>query len=156
MRQYCYFAVSSQLVTADSMAAEIGLEPDVKGVRGSRMPDPPRPVAHSWRIDAQDGNASVDEQLVQIVQRLLPYVDQIAVLTKRLAEDSSEDGHGGAALQVVRYFNDPDGAEEIGGIAAGGLMKLGGQQQLLGWHLDHQILRFMEHVGAELDVDEYG
>ena len=156
MSQYCYFAVSSQLVTADSMAAEIGLQPDTKHVRGARMPDPPRPVAHSWCVDAQDRNARVDEQLAQIVRRLLPYVDKIAVLSKRLAEDPSEEGRGGAALQVVRYFNDPHGVEEIGGVALGGLTRLGGQHQLLGWHLDHQVVQFMEQVGAELDVDEYG
>lgn len=98
----------------------------------------------------------MDEQLAQIVQRLLPYVDKIAVLSKRLAEDPNEDGHGGAALQVVRYFNDPDGVEEIGGAALGGLTKLGGQHQLLGWHLEFEVVRFMEQVGAELDVDEYG
>jgi hypothetical protein len=37
-----------------------------------------------------------------------------------------------------------------------GLEKLAGQHQLLGSHLNREVLDFLTEVGAELDADEYG
>lgn len=64
--------------------------------------------------------------------------------------------HGGGVLRVVRYFNSPDGVEETGAIGPGGLAKMSGQHQLLGWHLNTEVIDFMTAVGVELNVDEYG
>jgi hypothetical protein len=56
----------------------------------------------------------------------------------------------------VRYFNDDDGEEESPQPEGTDLIRLPGQHQLLGWHLDRRVLKFLHHTGAELDVDEYG
>jgi hypothetical protein len=49
-----------------------------------------------------------------------------------------------------------EGEEEELTITAGGLEKLPGQHQLLGWVLDAGALRFLVDVRAELAFDEHG
>ena len=66
---------------------------------------------------------------------------------------------------MVRYFDDDEGEEEVltpsrtEGVAIpiwSGRVKLPGQHQLLGWHLDRKTMEFLVEVGAEVDADEYG
>jgi hypothetical protein len=59
-------------------------------------------------------------------------------------------------LQIVRSFNTDDGEDETIDVTPDGLEKLSGQHQLLGWHLNGEVLDFLSEVGAELDADEYG
>jgi hypothetical protein len=59
-------------------------------------------------------------------------------------------------LQLVRHFDDDDGEEEELSVSDAPLQKLAGQHQLLGWHLDSDVLGFLARVGAEIDADEYG
>jgi len=63
----------------------------------------------------------------------------------------------GASIGVVRHFE--EGEEEVireGEVDGLRLESLPGQHQLLGWHLDAEVLAFLVAIGAELDVDEYG
>jgi hypothetical protein len=92
---------------------------------------------------------TVDQQVATVLSRLLPIARKIADLRKDFPDVD-------AVLQIVRTFDDPDGAEEDLTPSELGYEKLAGQHQLLGWHLDHDVLNFLHLTGAELDVDEYG
>jgi hypothetical protein len=116
------------------------------------------PRRHRWQVECREPGLTVDEQVAKVLSRVTPQEHNIAELVRDLAE---EDPPGGACLQVVRYLNDDEGENEEmpalilmdNGIE---LEKLSGQHQLLGWHLSQDVLAFLQAVGAELDVDEYG
>jgi hypothetical protein len=126
------------------MAAILGLEPDETTVRGSRRSEPKAiPVAHHWKIVCRESGLRVDEQIARILERLAPHTAAIAALASRLA---TEDEGSGAVLEVVRYFNDQEGERHGHSDAA---------PNLFGWHLNREILDFLQTTGAVLDVDEY-
>ena len=150
MRQYAYFSISSQTMSADQMATRIGLVPDKTTIRGSKRADAIIvPAEHSWCIYAAEQARPVDEQISALLARLRPYQEAIAALVG--GEGSASRGQ----LHVVRHFNDPEGEVESLDSRASGLEKLPGQHQLLGWHLSHDVMAFLMSVAAELDVDEY-
>ncbi|MFB7618312.1 DUF4279 domain-containing protein [Kitasatospora sp. NPDC056181] len=141
LRQYVYFALFSQRVSADEMTSQLGIAPDEVSVRGSRITEPKAiPVSHSWKVVCRDPDLCVDEQIARILDRLQPHTARIAELAGQLAIDD-----GGAVLQVVRYFNDSDDESPSHPDAP----------NLFGWHLGRDVLDFLAAVGAELDVDEY-
>jgi hypothetical protein len=150
--QYAYFALHSPSVSAEEMAARLGLEPDEVSVRGSRTPAPPRPVTHVWKIVCRERGLAVDEQVSRIMRRLRPYRDSIAALSRELA--SRDPGRAGAVLEVVRDFDDPDGEEPNRPGAEP--ERIPGPHRLLGWSLDREVVGFLVTTGARLDVDEYG
>ncbi|MEU2111653.1 DUF4279 domain-containing protein [Streptomyces sp. NPDC019507] len=142
LNQYVYFALSSERTAAKEMAAVLGIEPDETTVRASRLAEPPMPVCHRWKIVCRAPGRRVDEQVAQVLDRLRPHVGRIAELARRL--DQEGEGHS-AVLQVVRYFNDDEcanNAERSG-------------SNLFGWHLGRDVLEFLDATGAVLDVDEY-
>ncbi|MGW4379244.1 DUF4279 domain-containing protein [Kitasatospora sp. NPDC004531] len=142
VHQYAYFALFSPHVSADEMTSRLGIAPDEVSVRGSRLAEPRAiPVHHSWKAVCRDPGLCVDEQIARILDRLRPHAAGLAGLAGQLAADG-----GGAVLQVVRYFNDSDRAAAPARPDA---------PNLLGWHLDREVLDFLTAVGAELDVDEY-
>ncbi|MEV7931299.1 DUF4279 domain-containing protein, partial [Kitasatospora sp. NPDC088779] len=107
LRQYVYFALFSQHTSAAEMTALLGIEPDEVSVRGSRFTEPVvRPVSHSWKIVCREPGLCVDEQINRVLDRLRPHTARIAELASHLAAEEQE--HGGAVLEVVRYFNDTD------------------------------------------------
>lgn len=107
IRQYSYFAVSSQTMSADDMSARIGLQPDQKRRRGSCRAEPTVvPLQHSWMVCADQPGVPMDEQIREVVDRVLPYRGRNCgsgrrawLLRQRLPP-------------VVRYFDDPCGEEE--------------------------------------------
>jgi hypothetical protein len=58
--------------------------------------------------------------------------------------------------QFVRYLDDEEGEPERVSNSEAGVQKLGGQHQLLGWHLSSDDLGFLSRIGASIDADEYG
>jgi len=149
IRQYVYFSIGSETMTADEMTNRLGLQPDRATVRGSKRTEPTViPIQHGWSIYAAEQNAAVGDQIAQVIARLRPHQDSIRALVADLGSS------GGAELQIVRRFNDPEGEEEHPE-TFGELQKLPGQHQLLGWHLDRDTVGFLLAVGASLDVDEY-
>lgn len=140
IRQYVYLAVCSRSIPATEMVRRIGLAADQTTVRGSKVGgERPVPRDHAWRVLNDDPGVQVGEQLECLVKRLLPYREAIAGLAAELR--SVEGDTAGAALNVVRYFDDPEGEPE---------------DKLLGWHLSAGVLQFAAEVGAEIDIDEYG
>ncbi|WP_106402832.1 DUF4279 domain-containing protein [Actinocorallia populi] len=147
VRQYVYFGLFSERVSAAEMTAWLGVEPDASTVRGSRRSRPMLPVRHAWKIECREDGLPVDEQISRVLAWLRPHLDKIVELSERLSE---EEPANTAVLQVVRYFNDeadsPDTDPSV---------ETTDRPNLFGWHLDHDILAFMSAVGAVLDVDEY-
>ncbi|GAA4627842.1 hypothetical protein GCM10023196_041730 [Actinoallomurus vinaceus] len=151
--QYAYFALSSTRMSATEITARLRVEPDEVTTRGSRIVDPPRPVAHAWRVVCRTAHLTVDEQIARIVDRLFEHAERIGALAAEL--DRVEGESGASRLQIVRVYERPDGEEEEDVNPVEGLEKLAGQHQLLGWHLDARALEFLRLTRAELDVDEY-
>jgi hypothetical protein len=153
IKQYVSFALASHRVSGDAIAKRIGLTADQTTVRGSKLPGPrPIPRCHSWAIVCDTAGLTVDEQIERVLDRVLPR-------QKAIRECVERDGCS-ARLQVVRYFgawlDDDEGEDEDITVTDDGMEKLPGQHQLLGWHLRTDALAFLLHVGAEIDVDEYG
>ncbi|GAA1616126.1 DUF4279 domain-containing protein [Catellatospora bangladeshensis] len=150
LRQYAYFALKSEAVSASEMTAWLGIEPDEVGVRGSRQTDPfVRPVCHVWKIVCREPNLTVDEQIEHILDRLLPAADRIGGLAAEPGRDHERTIS--SVLQVVRYFGDED--EDSTTTLE---QESPEQRNLFGWHVDARVLDFLRRTHAELDVDEYG
>ncbi|WP_194914502.1 DUF4279 domain-containing protein [Catenulispora rubra] len=147
--QYAYFGLSSPVTSAAEMAAVLGIEPDEISVRGSRWGEPrPRPALHYWKIVCREPAMSVNQQIEHIMERLAPHVDAIAALARQL---SAEDDRSGAVLEIVRMFNDDEGQDRLACTPP----ELIDGHNLLGWHLDRDVLDFLHATRAVLDVDEY-
>ncbi|HEY9413979.1 MAG TPA: DUF4279 domain-containing protein [Pseudonocardia sp.] len=144
----------SDYITAVEIAARLGMEADEVSVKASKRENPPLPRCHAWNVVCRDGGLTVDKQIDRVIDRLQPLTDQIAALAREI--DESEGECPAATLQVVRYSNDDDGEEENPQPDGTDLVRLPGQHQLLGWHLNSRGLEFLHRTGAELDVDEYG
>jgi hypothetical protein len=154
VNQYVYFALTSSQVSAAEITARLQIEPDEVLIRGSRQADPVLPVAHRWKIVCRKPRLTVDEQIADIVDRLFDHAHRIGELAAELGR--IEGMQGFSEMQVVREFQGPDGAAEELATAVEGMVKLSGQHQLLGWHLNTRILDFLRMTLAELSVDEYG
>ncbi|MBL7499652.1 DUF4279 domain-containing protein [Frankia sp. CNm7] len=73
VRQYVYFALKSDGVSAAEMTARLGIEPDEVAIRGSRRAEPMiRPASHSWKVVCRQPYMTVDEQIDHVLDRLLP------------------------------------------------------------------------------------
>jgi hypothetical protein len=145
--QYVYFGIRSDTLITEEIALYVGLAPDSSRVRGSRSTDPSRPAHHVWAVECRGQGMDVEHQIADVMRRVIPCRDSIRGLV--------ETGEGKAWLQIVRNF-DAAGGEEEEITETGGLVKLGGQHQLLGWHMDIAIVRFLADIGADIDCDEYG
>ena len=103
-----------------------------------------------WCLDATGDAQRLDKQIEELVERLQPHVGQIRTLV--------ETSDCIAVLQIVRYFNHPEGQEEQldnTETEHGVLAKLPGQHQLLGWSLSWNTIDFLAASSAIVDVDEY-
>lgn len=150
IRQHAYVALKSDDLDADEMTSRVGTAPDDVSVMGSKTPQPPVPACHAW-IVRSSSNRPVDVMVSELITRLRPFAPQITTLVT--------SGEVDAVLQVVRCLDDPDGEPENvdpRDVDGQSLEKLPGQHDLLGFHLDTDVLRFLADTGIELDVDEYG
>jgi len=130
VQQYCYFWVSSPVVTAAEMPELLGVAPDRFSVRGSRREQPtPVPVEHTWEVRCER-HARIDEQVGDVLSRVAPVADVVRGLT------DSGDTHAG--LTMVRYFDDDEG-----GYGA------------MSWGLSAAQIALLARMGASIDADEY-
>ncbi|GAA2646615.1 hypothetical protein GCM10010425_65350 [Streptomyces spororaveus] len=142
--QYVYFALSSELTSAQEMTARLGVEPDETTVRGSRSIQPAIPVCHRWKTVCREPSLRVDEQMACVLNRLRPHTDRIVELVGQLGQEP--DTGNVAVLEIVRYFRDA---------GEPGQADPAGKPNLFGWGLDRGALEFLAATGAVLDVDEY-
>lgn len=153
MSQYVYFSLTSETLTADAIAAELGIEPDRRSVLGSRQMTPsPLPSAHRWSVVGPDPAQALDVQAGAVLDRVAPVAGVIRAMVDR--DDVTAD------LVFVRYFNDQDGEEEDldpvttpDGLV---LERIAGQHQLLGWCLESDQVALLATMRASIDADEYG
>ncbi len=172
VRQYAYFALISNTLTASDITGRLGIEPDAISVRGSHTPDPPVPQHHSWRITSNEQGLSVADHMDHIIDRLGTHAAAIGDLVLELCAPDPTPRLG-SVLGVVRHFDDVAGEEEkkkkrrrrreeekemsLTDIPHHGLLEeLPGQHQLLGWHLSPRAIDFLWMTHASLDFDEYG
>jgi hypothetical protein len=148
IKQYVLFVMHSDRLAPDEISREVGLVADEVALRGSRSVDPPRPISNVWRLRSDGAGLAVDDHVRRLIERLGPSKSAIRALL-----DCQADVR--ARFEVVRYFNAEDGEDEVIGVA-GGLVKLAGQHQLLGWQLTREMLQFFADIDADLWVDEYG
>jgi len=134
--QYCYFALKSELISADDITARLRLRPDEVKVMGSRNPERRLPRCHAWKI-VRRSTESIDEQIEHIVGRLGPVHPGLVALVA--------EGDVSPVLQVVRYFHHEQGVQA----------SAESQPRPLGWNLSLPVLEFLTSVRAMVDVDEY-
>lgn len=130
VRQYCYFWIASQTVTADQITAVVGIEPDRVTVRGSKSTAPRVvPVEHSWALVC-DRHGPIADQVTAVLNR----IERSAHAVRELV-----DGHQAwAGLTMVRYFGDADGGYEA-----------------MGWSLTTEQVALLAAMGACIQSDEY-
>ncbi|MFI6214949.1 DUF4279 domain-containing protein [Nocardia brasiliensis] len=143
-RQYCYFALKSDTLSAVEMAARLQMDPDEVMVVGSRSAEHRIPCCHAWKI-IRRSTESVDDQIAHLIDRLNPVRARLVSLTS--------DPDVSSVLQVVRYFHDPEGVHAALGGASTDRRREGPRP--LGWHLSLPALEFLSSLRTELDVDEY-
>jgi hypothetical protein len=160
LRQYAYFGIYSDTVTASDITARLGVEPDAVRVLGSRSADPALPRHHSWRVVSERPDLTVADHLDNIVNRLSPYAGAIGDLVEEIVLASPGTIGVGSVLEVVRHFDDDEGEEEqvlvVDQPDGGQLERLPGQHHLLGWRLTPRVIDFLRITHAVLDIDEYG
>lgn len=80
LRQYAYFALFSEVISAEEMTSQLGISPDEVSVRGSRFTEPTEiPVSHSWKIVCREPDLPVDEQIARILDRLRPHTSRLVL-----------------------------------------------------------------------------
>lgn len=152
VRQHAYLLIRSDAVAPVEVTARLGLEPDRVKPRGSQAAGPPpRPRVHVWILGSgRPDDVPLEDHLDALLARLEPHVDRIGALVGA--------GHTTGALQIVRHFE--VGAEDDAVLDPGrgvdGLERLRGQHPLLGFHLDHRLVRFADQARLTIDIDEYG
>ncbi|WP_194837781.1 DUF4279 domain-containing protein [Nocardia sp. XZ_19_369] len=148
VRQYCYFALKSEVMSAVEISAWLGMDADAVLVQGSKSVERRLPRCHSWKIVERDAECNADgvaDQIQRLVERLSPVRDRLIELAA-LDEVSS-------VLQVVRYFDDPDGVSGAPGGSSADQVRQWSRP--FGWHVPLPILEFLSATRTELDVDEY-
>ena len=130
VRQYCYFWLASEVVTAGRITELLGLEPDRIAAMGSRRTSPRAvPAAHRWEINCRT-HGRIDEQVSTVLGRIAPAADRVRALV--------DGGDVDAGLMMVRWFDDPDG-----GYGA------------MGWWLTREQIQLLARMGATVESDEY-
>lgn len=147
VKQYCYFAVKSEIVSAAEISMRLGMEADAVVVMGSKVPGLV-PRCHSWKLverDAERDSDGIGDQIQRLVDRLSPIRSRLITLTANPDVSS--------VMQVVRYSDDPEGVRAApGGTPAD---QMGQWSRPLGWHLSLPTIEFLSSTRTELDVDEY-
>jgi hypothetical protein len=150
--QYVYFGLQSESVTAATITAHLGVEPDRISVRGSKRSAPAVPAFHSWAVVCQSPGLPLDDQAQRVLDRMAPVAGRV----RELVEEHDVD----ATLTIVRYFDDEAGEDDA---SAAGVTpeeelfeRLPGQHQLLGWVLPSESIELLASMRAQICADEYG
>jgi hypothetical protein len=102
IRQHAYLAVRSTILSVDEITASLGLDPDKVLVRGSKLADPPRPAANSWKLCSEEPRLTVDAHLGQLVERATPITPQLRAWPRTLGAQSSSRSSGASTTTRAR------------------------------------------------------
>lgn len=146
--QYAHFDVGSDIYSPDKITAELLVEPTRVIWRGTRSTEPLIPRTNLWQYRAT-GSGTVDELVRELLDVFEPLADKLARLT---ANDDSW-----IVIGFMRSFDDPDGIDEDEGPSdlPDHLVRLSGQHQLVGFHLDVDLMARLVALRCALDFDEY-
>jgi hypothetical protein len=146
--QYAHFVVASDVFDPDDITGTLLLEPTSVSWRGTRSTDPMIPRTNLWRYRAR-GEGTLDELVRELVDLFEPLGDQLLTLTAAKSTWIS--------IAIFRSFDDPEGVEEDGGPddLPPNLVRLEGQHQLVGFHLDPALMRRLVDMNCSIDADEY-
>ena len=157
VRQRAYFGIWSTTLSPPEITGALRIEPDeVMAKGGRRAGPPPMPKYHLWKVlSGLPMDGPIGPHLETLLPRIEPAKDRIRELLRR--------GNGTfARLEVVRYFEEGDeefdeatyglGEEEL----AKGWTRVSGQHPFLGFALEHDVIAFLNYIGAYMDFDEYG
>jgi Domain of unknown function (DUF4279) len=149
IHQYAHLDIGSDVYDPDQITLRLGPEPTSVSWRGCRSNEPMIPKSNVWRFRASAIDR-IDDLLTELIGALESVSGRLASLT---AGDASWVG-----VSIMRSFDDRQGVEEELTPAGApiGLVKLPGQHQLLGFHLDVALLARFVSLGCSLDFDEYG
>jgi Domain of unknown function (DUF4279) len=153
IRQYAHFIVESETLSPEQITAILLIEPTSVSRRGSRSTEPHIPRFNIWNYKAR-GEGRVDDLVTELVDFFEPLADRLQML---LANEGLSIG-----ISVMRSFDDSLGVEEDFSMLTGPsdlpehLVKLPGQHQLLGLHLNVDLMRRLVALNCLVDVDEYG
>lgn len=146
--QHADFLVRSESTSAKDVTAALGIQPTEVWVRGERSVEPVRPQTHGWSLRAT-GEGVIDELVLELLERIEPVAGKLAELTS--------GGEATATISFMRSFGDDEGIEDDEGLELpGNLVRLPRQHQLLGFHLDVDLMRRLVALDCPLDFDEYG
>jgi hypothetical protein len=151
LRQYVYFAIRSDTVTADQVTAALGLQPDQVMVRGSKDPERVIPCQHGWDLKCDEPGLKVDEQLDIVMQKMTPAIPALLALLDREPDITTH-------VQVVRYLETDEEDDYVPPVVTHNGVELelaGGQHLLLGFGFGVAAMAFLHRTRATVDVDEY-
>jgi len=144
--QHAEFKVRSVSISADAITAALRIEPTRVWVRGERSSEPVLPQTHGWLLRAS-GSGLLDELVLELLDQIEPVAAQLSQLTS--------GGEATATISILRKLGFDDGVEENEG-RLGNMVRLPGQHQLLGFHLDVDMMRRLVDLNCPVDFDEYG
>ncbi|MEO0494389.1 MAG: DUF4279 domain-containing protein [Actinomycetota bacterium] len=149
IRQYAHFDIASDLYDPDAITAALLIEPTTVSWKESKSTEPPIPRSHLWQYRAT-GDGCVDDLVRELLGVFLPLRSSIEGLTA--------DGACRVEIRFMRSFGDSEGEEEDEGPddLPDNLVRIPGQHQLLGFHLDTGLMAQLVSLGCSLDFDEYG
>lgn len=144
IRQYAYYAIFSQQLSAVEMTRRIGVQPDETRVRDTTSKRGPR--CHSWKLTSDDMGPDVDlsVQIEALIARLRPYRSQILEVVEAIREHEADVRGTGHVFRIVRHLDDDDG--ELDGY----------QHRLLGWSIAAESVRLLADLDVAISADEYG
>jgi Domain of unknown function (DUF4279) len=146
--QYAHFLVGSDVFDPDDITGTLLLEPTSVSWRGTCSSDPMIPRSNLWQYRAR-GEGTIDELVRELVDVFEPLADKLAALTA--------DHSTWISISVFRSFDGPEGVEEDSGPddLPPNLIRLEGQHQLVGFHLEPALMRRLVDINCPIDVDEY-
>lgn len=148
IRQYAHFDVGSDVFDPSQITAALLIEPTQVLWRGARSTEPMLPRTNLWQYRAT-GSGCIDDLVRELVDVFEPLADRLRHLTG--------DGAAWIVIRIMRSFDDPDGVEEDegGDDLSENFVKVGGQHQLVGFHLDVALMARLVALDCALDFDEY-
>jgi Domain of unknown function (DUF4279) len=149
INQYAHIVVGSDAFDPDQITVLLGLGPTSVRWRGSSSIHPMIPVTNLWKLRAS-GSGRVDDLIVELVETLESVREALTELM--------QNEQAWVSISVLRDFRDSEGVDEDLHPAdvPAELVKLPGQHQLLGFHLDVALMSRLVALGCLVDADEYG
>ena len=139
LKHYVHLTIYSTALTADQIAARLGVDADDSLVMGSQRSAPAIPKANAWTLYSSRDNPDLSEQIVDLLDRIGAIEQQVGDLVSDLGDREAS----GVVLSIVRKYDLPRGWNPSVEPTAGG------------WGITERHVRLLGRIGALIEVDEY-